>query len=711
MADAADAGAHVDVDAAARAVGQSRDSLLKAITFSAERGASNALPGPEETDRAYQNAGALEPPYNPSTLVALFEHSSALRQNVDAYVTNIEAFGHHFEPVVDLEAADANERIASYLTARSSAAQPDTIADPTEQVTAPSLDDVDAAKAELKERMREEKNQLVRFFEFCCTEISFATLRRRTRQDIEVMGNGFWEVIRDGAGQVCQFDYVPAFTVRLLPLDKVPLEVEMLTKTNEFDYEKVKITRRFRRYIQIFETRVVYFKELGDPRIISAKTGAIFDSLETLKRHDSSDAPATELIHFKVHSTRSSYGVPRWIGTLLAVLGSRQAEEVNYMYFDNKSVPPLALLVSGGRISGDTVTRIQDFINNEIKGKANFHKLLVVEAESPQQQPGMPDNGRIKIDLKPLTQAQQQDALFQNYDERNVDKVGMSFRLPRMLRGDIRDFNRSTAEAAIEFAESQVFGPERDEFDFTVNRKLLQAVFGIRFWSFKSNAPATRNAKDLSTMITEQTTAGVLTPGEARDLSQGVFNRELKKVDAPWARQPMPVTLAGLAGPLDDVSMPGGAAGLPGAQGTAPATGAGAPPPGAPETLAGAPAPALPSLPAPGSGDALVTLTDMASVVTVNEARARANPPLGPLLRQDKTEDPDGYLTVTEFKAKRSAKGEAQGEAQGDAAPVKQSAPSRGALMDQALQLLALQKQLQAAEADAVEADLVAGAG
>jgi len=37
----------------------------------------------------------------------------------------------------------------------------------------------------------------------------------------------------------------------------------------------------------------------------------------------------------------------------------------------------------------------------------------------------------MKIELRPLTNAQQTDALFQNYDERNHDKVGQSFRLPR----------------------------------------------------------------------------------------------------------------------------------------------------------------------------------------------------------------------------------------------------------------------------------------
>ena len=41
------------------------------------------------------------------------------------------------------------------------------------------------------------------------TSFSF-DLRRRTRQDLEVTGNAFWEVLRDGRGKVARLVYVPA---------------------------------------------------------------------------------------------------------------------------------------------------------------------------------------------------------------------------------------------------------------------------------------------------------------------------------------------------------------------------------------------------------------------------------------------------------------------------------------------------------------------
>jgi hypothetical protein len=333
-------------------------------------------------------------------------------------------------------------------------------------------------------------------------------------------------------------------------------------------------------------------------------------------------------------------------------MGSRQAEEVNYTYFENKSVPPLALLVSGGRVSEETVKRIQDFIENEVKGKRNFHKMLVLEAEPAMMSGGLEHSGRMKVELKPLTAAQHNDALFQNYDERNIDKVGQSFRLPRMLRGDVRDFNRSTAEASLDFAESQVFGPERDEFDFVLNRKILP-VLGARFHRFKSNGPTTRNPKDMSEMIAALTKENVLTPAEARELAGDVFNKELKHIDADWSKQPVSLTLAGIP-PQTETGQPELQI-MPGAD-TPPAT------------LEAAPSIAAPS----GGGAVALTGTDLANIITVNEARAQSGLP--PLKARDGSQDPDGFLTVAEFRAKRTARGEAVGTAQGEAVAVEAKA-------------------------------------
>jgi PBSX family phage portal protein len=537
--------AATDIEHAVRELGD-RAALIKAHVLGADRVAdSNAMPWTdvEQREQVFAGMGVVTPPYDPETLAILFENSSSLRQNVDAYVTNIDAFGHRFEPVIDLDASDADHRIANALLIERQRLGHG--GDPT-AIAVPTPEEVAAKKAEVTEHMRVERSRLESFFEFSCIDLSFVTLRRRTRQDIEVMGNGYWEVLRDGGGDLAQFVYLPGFTIRLLPLDAELVEDELNAKISELSFEVVKVRRRFRRYVQVFEQQVVYFKEFGDPRVLSRTHGRFFTSVDELVENDPADGPATEILHFKLHNPRAAYGTPRWIGNLLSVLGSRQAEEVNFLYFENKSVPPLALLVSGGRLSAQSVPRIESYIENHIKGKRNFFKILVLEAESGGSGGSSDHTGRMRIELKPLTGAQQSDALFQNYDERNHDKVGQSFRLPRLLRGDIRDFNRSTGDAALMFAEMQVFQPEREEFDFVINRKVLSDM-GIRFWRFRSNSPVTRDPAAMADIVRSLVNASILTPEEGRMLASDVFNREFKKISAAWVKQPVSLTLAGIA--------------------------------------------------------------------------------------------------------------------------------------------------------------------
>jgi len=532
------------VEGAARAH-ERLQSVLKAVVVGQDVADSARLEA-EEAASVFQSAGALEPPYDPTALCLLVEHSNALRQNLDAYAVNIDGFGHRFDPAIDFEDEDADARVADTIFLERYAARER--GELEEGLTLEATDEeVSARKRALMHLARVERARLQSFFDFCCFDHSFVDLRRRTRQDLETTGNAFWEVLRDGRGELARLVYVPSHTVRLMPIDPTPVEVIDRVQVSPVSFESIPARRRTRRFVQVHGADRVYFKAFGDPRVISKHTGEAHQSAEQLRRTDSNDAPATELLHFAIHSPRTPYGVPRWVGALLAVLGSRQMEEVNYLYFENKSVPPLALLISGGRLSESSVPRIERFIEENLKGKSNFHKILILEAEGGGQ-----GDSRAKIELRPLTEAQQQDALFQLYDERNIDKVGGAFRLPRLLRGESKDFNRATAESALRFAEDQVFQPERDEFDYLINRKLL-ADMGIRFWRFRSQTPVTRDPERMTAMVEKLVRVGVLTPEEGRVLAGDIFNRELRKIGDDWTKRPITLTLAGIQTGVQDL--------------------------------------------------------------------------------------------------------------------------------------------------------------
>ena len=520
---------------------QDKRAIFKATVLAA--GDTTTTSASSEEQGLFESLDALGAPHDPAALCHTFEHSNSLRQTVDAYATNIDGFGHRLECTINFDAENADAEVAKSLRLEAMAK-----GEPCPKLT---RRDIAHHRRELEDLAEAERARLDAFFDTCCLDHSFVELRRRTRQDLEVTGNAYWEVVRNAGGQIARLVHVPSHTVRLLPLAETPVEVPEKTRISAASYQETSTLRRPRGYVQRQGLKAVYFKSLGDPRVIGRAASMAYPDVETQHRQRPDDRLASEMVHFAIHSPHSPYGVPRWIGSLLSVLGSRQMEEVNYQYFANKSVPPLALLVSGGKLSESSIPRLQSYIEDNIKGTKNFHKMLIIEAEGASGT----DATKTKVELKPLTNAQQQDALFQKYDERNMDKVGAAFRLPRLLRGESKDFNRSVADAQLRFCEDQVFQPERAEFDYFINHRLLPDM-GIRMWRFKSQSPVTRDPERVTDSIERLVRVGVLTPEEGRVLASDVFNKDFRVIGDDWVKRPLTLTLAGIQTGVADVSQP-----------------------------------------------------------------------------------------------------------------------------------------------------------
>jgi PBSX family phage portal protein len=486
---------------------------------------TNTLAPDDAGLQEFADAGALNPPLPFEQLVTLLFASNSLRQNVDAMVTNVYGFGWRPVPTIDIHGENRAEVVQEFHRMRGE-----------------EIDDERAKQLadEWRTEAERERDRMQHFFEFINPEITWDQFRAIYGQDREVLGNSAYEVLRDKAGRPARFTNVPFATVRLLPLDKQFTTIEIHQKVDPVTIKTVKVRRRLRRMVQVQEQLAVYFKEYGDPRVFSSKTGEHYENVEALEEKEPGIPPATEMIHSKLHAPNQAYGMPRYVGVLPEVIGSRMAAEVNVNYFENKSVPPMVMLVNGGRVTGDSVSRIESFIQNNIKGTENFHNILIIEAE-PEG-----DNktaGKAQIKLQPLTEAMNQDALFQRYDQRNIDKVGAAFRIPGMLRGDIKELNRATAETAKSMAEEQVFQPERDAFDSMINRKILPAL-GIKFWEYKSRAAGTRDPGSIATIIGQLVTNNVLMPGEARAFVPEILGEELPKREDDFLDKPPRIVLA-----------------------------------------------------------------------------------------------------------------------------------------------------------------------
>lgn len=417
----------------------------------------------------------LDPPLSLTSLVQAFEESNSLRQNVDAMVTNVDGFGFTLLPVIDFESIDFRSMVSDQIE---------------ESGVQLSEEAVSAKMLEIQLLATREKRKLKQFFAFCADE-SFIELRRASREDLEALGNFAWEVLRDENGQVRRFVHVPFYTVRLVKRGKEGVEVTVKRKIDPITYAEYKEKKKFRRFVQLIGGKRIFFKEFGDPRPMSKKTGRYFEDevvIKELMSRDPDEGIASEMIHYKIRALRGSYGLPRWIGNLLSVLGSRLAEEVNFFYFNNKGIPPMIIFVENGRLRDGAADKLADFMK-QVKGDTKkFWKVAVLEGESSDEarRRGIQFSGQPRFKVVKLSSEQLKDALFQEYDERNRDKVGESWRMPRLLRGDTRDFNRACYSEDTEtltengwklwheIASSEriaAFSPETGRIEFVVPEK------------------------------------------------------------------------------------------------------------------------------------------------------------------------------------------------------------------------------------------------
>jgi len=526
----------------------------------------------QQIEAFYSQSFALVPDWEPNELARHWENSSTLRPNIDAFVTNVYGFGWTFKPVLDPDAPDAPDRMADALYAELIARQQDPVLalNPTIRNANPDEIDprgpiVEQALMRLRREMRRQKMVAEAFFASCHMGEgvhSLGQLFARTGEEKEILGNAYLEGIPNGAGQLAKLGYVPSYTIRLMPLvpdDEFPVPTRRAVSpmTDAFDM----VPQRFRRYVQVvfgFQAlRWIHFKSWGDPRVMSRTTGRYYESVEALKADDKHDDPATELLHFAIPNPRSPYGLPRWHGAALAVLGDYEADKLTYFYLRNDAIPDFVVAVSGGDVNEGMEEKLNAFLSAKFRGTENSGRAIILAADSlgPQalQAAGVTDS-RVRIDIKPLNAAHWQDAHFLKYREMNADVVGQQWRMSRLARGDIRDFNRATAERAIAYVNQQVFQPERDQADSIVNGAILPRI-GVNLWKFHFNAPVLRDPKEVAEILKTLGDAGFITPEDGAESLNDALGREVPRRDEHWMRQPFPLSVRATAPTTDLTSL------------------------------------------------------------------------------------------------------------------------------------------------------------
>ena len=523
--------------------------IVKADIIEIEEAKSTATP---KEKKQFGGVGEDVVPYplppdisDPQVFVDTWMKSPILQPPIDAYASDIGGLGYSFVPTMDLGAEDAEdvvreaEELYRYWLQEYKGVEEK---DLPKQMTD---DEVKERVEQLRHEAQRERLRAEMFFKSAVRETSFTKLRRNTRQEAEIGGNWYWEIVRGKSGKPLRIKGVPFQSVRALKEDKVATEVETKIQVTPIHWDTVKEKVRFRRWVQKTGwDDYVYFKAFGDPRTVSDRTGRYYRDENALKREEPDAEPATELMHGKaMYVPGSVYGLPRWLGAWTYILGEESAADYNLNFFSQNTIPTGMLLVSGGQLVGKMDEKIKEFLSHNVKGTRGPHKMMILQAVGKGGNP-LERSQNVKLEWVPMTSTRQSDGQFLSYSEFADEKTDRQFRLPGMLTGKRKQLNRATAYAELKFAEERVYQPLRADDDETVNSTLMPAI-DIKLWKFKTNSPETRDPVALTNILDKLVKNAVLSTDEAREIASEILSKPVRPFNADWSKIPYQVLKLG----------------------------------------------------------------------------------------------------------------------------------------------------------------------
>lgn len=515
------------------------------------------------------------PPTPYSWFSFMVRNSPSLAQNIEAYCRSIDGHGYQLLPVIDMTSEKSNEEIKSAIymerlhNRRVLSYQGKEKEAQKIKLNVSDADVIERRK-KIENEMAEEKARLELFFDNCNPRETLVRLRRRLRWDLESFGTGYLALKRNPWGDPLSIWWVPSRTTRAVKQSPEDLNVkipEERFKVSTISYDKVESIRSFRRFVQGIgdnespalptgmNSGVLFFKEIGDPRIIGDRTGVTYASLEDLQKaieEKKESGSAAEVIQFSLlnGTENTAYGTPRWQGQASGAMGELEAEQCNLNMLRNDAVPDMIILCEGGRFAADAVKKIEHHLKTTLKGKNRSRGILTLEAapSGPGKGSGIVGDAPVpKIHVIPLTQYHREDALYVKYMNRQGDKIDSAFGNPPMAVGKYQMMNRATATVLADHVEKHVYQPERQDFDDLINLRLL-SIFGACYWKFKSNAPVNRDGRELVELANIAVLAGILTIDESRMVVGDALSQELPPFESEFSTIPLPVYLTQLKG-------------------------------------------------------------------------------------------------------------------------------------------------------------------
>jgi len=241
-------------------------------------------------------SGIIPPPINPQYYCQMARMSNVLPQLFKALEVGIESYGHSYECFLKTE---EEKKLAWDLV------KDEKDVEGKKTITAENIDEL----------LDQEKERLEWVFDYFNPFESFVDIRKKDRADKETIGWWTMEIQRDDVRRISGGGHLPAYQMRLMKMDEDPIYVKIKKLNRKWQWSEVEQAVYFRRFVQVIGNTKRYFKQFGDPRDYSWKTGKPIS-------HPTPENEATEVIYCGNYVAGTPYGMPDWSGQMANVGGS-----------------------------------------------------------------------------------------------------------------------------------------------------------------------------------------------------------------------------------------------------------------------------------------------------------------------------------------------------------------------------------------------------
>jgi PBSX family phage portal protein len=251
--------------------------------------------------------------------------------------------------------------------------------------------------------------------------------------DVETVGWGLIEIVRDPQGVVRRLHHVPGHTVRA--------------------------ARDGFRLVQVRNQKKVWFRRWGCPQkngrdvMVDSKTGAV-----TVAKRPKD--PASDMLVIKRPSRRSSwYGIPGYVSAIGWITLAIAARDDNLLFFHNRREPRWAIVLSN--LEGDT--RIEEEIR----------RAFTVDLKQPHRNVILPIEGGGDIKFTKMSENRQEGS-FDRLSERADRTIAIAHRVPgeRLANAQTGVLGGNATTAANRVYKEAVVSPSQALLASRLNRFL-----------------------------------------------------------------------------------------------------------------------------------------------------------------------------------------------------------------------------------------------